>query len=266
MLTKSDDGRSLASDAPIAVAIPCLNEAAAIGNLVRTWRQVLPEAEIFVFDNNSSDATAEEAGKAGARVESVLKPGKGEVVQVIFQSLKDRPAVILTDGDGTYPPELAVELLAPVLAGSAEMSVGRRCPVEVEGSPGMAPIRWLGNHILRFTFRTLIGRGPGDFLSGYRVFSRRMLHEVQPCSGGFEIETELAGEAVGRGYRVVEIDVPYYPRTAGTESKLRAGRDGLRILKCMLELTMRHRPLRLVVPGFLGVVILGYFLRLWMNG
>ena len=243
------DIRSNRSLARVVVAIPCLNEAAAIQELVRHWRRVLPEAEIVVFDNASTDGTAAEARLAGAVVELVPTPGKGHVIQAIFERYRDRAAVLITDGDGTYPPERGLDLLEPVLDGRCEMSVGRRCPVAVEGSPGMAPVRWVGNRLLRFAFRCLIGRGPGDFLSGYRVFSPRMLREIQPRSAGF----------------VLEIDVPYYPRVAGTQSKLRAGRDGLRIICCMFDLAARQRLYRVLLLVMLGLIAIVGLVRLFFR-
>lgn len=231
---------------PIAVAIPCFNEAAAIGDLIARWRAVLPEADIVVFDNNSTDATAVLARAAGARVVPVSRQGKGFAVQAIFGQFRDRPALVLTDGDGTYPPEEVGRLLAPVVEGEADMVVGARRPVVVEGVRAMAPVRGLGNVLIRGAFRMLIGRGPGDLLSGYRVFGPRFLAEVHPRSGGFEIETELTGEAVARLMRVIEVEVPYYPRAAGSQSKLRAGRDGARILWAIVRLAARVRPERLV--------------------
>jgi glycosyltransferase involved in cell wall biosynthesis len=230
---------------PVAVAIPCYNEAAAIGDLVARWRAALPDAEIVVFDNNSRDATALLASAAGARVVAVPRQGKGHAVQAIFRELGDRPAVVLTDGDATYPPEEVGRLLEPVLAGDADMVVGARRPVAIDGVHAMAPVRGLGNFLIRAAFRVLIGRGPGDLLSGYRVFGPRFLAEVRPRSTGFEIETELTGEAVSSGMRVVEIEVPYHPRVAGSTSKLRAGRDGLRILLMIFKLAARLQPMRL---------------------
>ncbi len=242
----------------VAVAIPCWNEAAAIGDLVERWRQALPDAEIVVFDNNSTDATAALATAAGARVVAVPQQGKGHAVRAIFVELGDRDAVILTDGDGTYPPEDARRLLAPILKGDADMVVAGRRPVA--GAGAMNPVRGLGNAMIQSAFRILIGRGPGDLLSGYRVFGPRFLREVKPRSSGFEIETELSGAAVAGGYRVVELAVPYYPRAEGTVSKLRAGRDGLRILWMIVRLAARLRPWRLLL--FVSSVLLGAVIAL----
>lgn len=239
---------------PIAVAIPCYNEAAAIAAVVAAWRAALPEAEVFVFDNNSSDGTGALAETAGARVVPVPEQGKGHVLQAIFARLRDRPAVVLTDGDGTYPPEAVGRLLGPVLSGQADMSVGARQPLA--GAGALSPVRALGNHLIRGAFTILIGHGPGDLLSGYRVFGPRFLREVQPRSTGFEIETELTGLALARGDRVVEVPVDYHPRAAGTTSKLRAGRDGLRILVTILGLAARTRPVRSLALLALPIALL----------
>ena len=229
---------------PIAVAIPCHNEAPALAELLARWRLALPEAEVVVFDNASTDGTASIAESAGVRVVPVPRLGKGHAVRAIFEVLGDRPAVVLTDGDGTYPPEEIGGLLGPILDGSAAMTVGARRPV---GGGAMSPIRGLGNRLIRLAFWTLIGRPPGDLLSGYRVFGPTYLHAIRPRSAGFEIETELTGAAVGLGFRVVEVPVSYHPRAAGTASKLRAGRDGLRIVAMIASLSARLRPHRLIL-------------------
>ena len=251
--TDHDDGSDKTSK-PIAVAIPCYNEAPAIVGLIARWRAALPSAEIIVFDNNSTDGTGTLAEAAGVRVVPVPRQGKGHAVRAIFEALGDRPAVVLTDGDGTYPPEEVEGLLAPVLRGEAAMSVGARRPV---GGGAMSPVRGLGNRLIRAAFRLLIGRGPGDLLSGYRVFGPRFLQAVRPRSSGFEIETELTGAAVAMGLPVAEVPVSYHPRVAGTASKLRAGRDGLRILATILALSARLRPLRLLALVLIIVAAIG---------
>jgi glycosyltransferase involved in cell wall biosynthesis len=227
---------------PVAVALPCFNEAPAIGAVVAAFRAALPDAEVVVFDNNSTDGTAEVARGLGVRVVPVPEQGKGHVVQAIFRILGDRPAVLLADGDGTYPADAAPRLLDPVLNGRADMAVGTRRPVAEAGA--MTPVRGLGNALIRAAFRVLIGAGPGDLLSGYRAFSPHFLREVHPRSAGFEIETELACAAVALRMRVVAVPHPYYPRVAGTESKLRAFRDGRRILRMIVGQGLRLRPWR----------------------
>ncbi len=235
----------------VAVAIPCFNEAAAVASVVAEWRSALPGAEIVLFDNNSSDDTAAIARGLGVRVVSVPKQGKGYAVRAIFHELKDRDAVVMVDGDGTYPADHVRPLLDAVLLGAAEMSVGARRPVDEPGS--MTIVRGFGNRLIRFAFRVLIGPGAGDMLSGYRVFGPRILREVTLRSRGFEIETELTAEAVLRGLRVFEASVPYRPRIAGTTSKLRAFRDGRRILARIVKESIRRRPWR---PILLAVALL----------
>jgi glycosyltransferase involved in cell wall biosynthesis len=226
----------------IAVAIPCYNEAAAIATVISQWRAALPDAEIVIFDNNSTDGTGAIARGLGVRVVDVPDQGKGFAVRAMFATLQDREAVIMVDGDGTYPPEEIGRLLAPILDGTADMTIGARIPVAAAGS--MTPLRGLGNLLIRGAFRVLIGRGPGDLLSGYRVFSRRFRESVRLRSEGFEIETELASEAVARRMRTVEFPVPYHPRIVGTASKLKAFRDGWRILKTIVRQSLRLRPWR----------------------
>jgi len=240
----------------VSVAIPCFNEAAAIATVVASWRAALPSAEIVVFDNNSRDETGSIARQAGARVVEVPRQGKGHAVQAIFAELSNRDAVIMVDGDGTYPANAVGPMLAAVLNGSVEMAVGARRPVAEVGA--MTPVRGVGNLLIRGAFRVLIGRGTGDLLSGYRVFSRRFLRSVSLRSEGFEIETELASEAVAQRLKTREFAVPYHPRIAGTTSKLNAFRDGRRILAAIIAQSLRLRPWRpiLLVASALAVIFL----------
>jgi glycosyltransferase involved in cell wall biosynthesis len=236
----------------IAVAIPCYNEAAAIGTVITQFRASLPGAELVVFDNNSNDGTAEIARSMGVRVEPVPEQGKGHAVRAAFALFSDCDAVILVDGDGTYPAEAAPLLVAPVLEGTADMVVGARQPEP--GAGAMSPVRGLGNLLIRSAFRLLIGPGTGDLLSGYRAFGPNYVHSVNLQSEGFEIETELAIEAVTRRLKTLEVSVPYRPRIAGTVSKLNAFRDGRRILKTILVEGSRRRPSR----------IISFYIILWM--
>ncbi len=245
------------------MAIPCYNEAPALPALLDRWRAALPEAELVVFDNNSTDGTGAIARAAGVRVVDVPRQGKGYAVQAIFEALGERPAVILTDGDGTYPPEEVGRLLAPVLDGRADMVVGARRPVA--GAGAMAPVRWFGNLLIRGAFAVLIGRGPGDLLSGYRVFAPRFLGTVRPRSAGFEIETELTAAAVAGGLRIVEVPVPYYPRAEGTQSKLHAVRDGRRILVTIALTAARLRPARVAVLAVLLAAGVRLLVRRWLG-
>jgi len=244
-------GRSPAPSPTIAVAIPCYNEAAAVGRVVDDFRASLPGADVVVFDNASDDGTAEVAAAHGARVVFVPDRGKGFAVRAAFAELKGYDVVVMTDGDGTYPASSAPALIAPVVDGVAEMVVGARRPVP--GAQAMSPVRGLGNVLIGGAFRALVGPGTGDLLSGYRAFGRRFVGSVELRSEGFEIETELAVTATARGFPTREIDVPYHPRIAGTESKLRAFRDGRRILATIVREGLRLRPLRALTLAALVV-------------
>ena len=229
----------------IAVAIPCYNEVAAIGTVIAQFQTALPGATIVVFDNNSTDGSAALARDLGVRVESVGMQGKGHVVRAAFSLLQDQDVLVLVDGDGTYPAEAAPLLVAPVLDGHIDMAVGARQPEP--GAGAMSPVRGLGNLLIRWAFRVLIGEGSGDLLSGYRALSSKFLRTVALRSEGFEIETELAIEAVTRKLRTLEVSVVYRPRIAGTVSKLRAFRDGRRILKTILVHGLRRDPARVIL-------------------
>jgi hypothetical protein len=162
----------------------------------------------------------------------------------MFDELADRDAVVMIDGDGTYPASAVGPLLAAVLEGRSDLAVGIRQPVADPSSTAMSPVRGVGNVLIGIAFRLLVGLGTSDLLSGYRVFGRSAMRAMRLRSEGFEIETELAGEAVGRRLRVFEAPVPYRPRIPGSSSKLRAVRDGLRILEMILRLSFRLCPWR----------------------
>jgi glycosyltransferase involved in cell wall biosynthesis len=238
----------------IAVAIPCYNEAAAIATVIAEFREALPTAALFVFDNNSTDGTGEIARGLGAFVIAVPDQGKGHAVRTAFASLSEFDVVLLTDGDGTYPAQAAPLLVGPVIENAADMAVGARRPAP--GESAMSLTRGLGNQLIRAAFKILIGRGNTDLLSGYRAFNRRFRETAQLYSSGFEIEAELTCEATARRLRVVEIDVPYHPRIAGTQSKLRAYRDGWRILATILARSLRLRPHRPLAAWLLSCAAL----------
>jgi glycosyltransferase involved in cell wall biosynthesis len=240
--------------ARIAVAIPCFNEAAAITSVIEQYQLALPGATLVIFDNNSTDGTGEIARRLGVWVIDVPNQGKGHAVRAAMTTLSDFDVVVLTDGDGTYPAEVAPLLIGPLLIDAADMAVGARRPTS--GSGAMSLTRGFGNLVIRVAFRILIGSGTTDLLSGYRTFNRRFRETVQLHSSGFEIETELASEAVARRLRVVEIAIPYHARITGTQSKLRAFRDGRRILMMILFQSLRLRPYRPLLVWLVSCVLL----------
>lgn len=247
----------------VAVAIPCYNEAAAIAAVLADYQRALPDALLVVLDNNSTDGTGDVARGLGFRVEVVPEQGKGCAVRAAFAALADHDIVVLTDGDGTYPASEARRLIDLVVQGRADMAVGARRPVA--GAGAMTLTRRLGNVLIRSSFRILIGPGNTDLLSGYRAFSRAYRERVELSATGFEIETELASEAVARGLAVVEIPIPYHPRIAGTESKLSAVRDGIRIMRTIIRQSWRLERVRLLlIASALFFAVLSSFTHNWI--
>ena len=222
----------------VAVLVPCLDEAGTVGRVVQAFRAALPQAQVHVFDNGSSDATASAAARAGARVQRVALRGKGHVVRRMLADV-EADWYLLVDGDDTYDAASAPGLLAAAQEGRHDMLVARRIADQGAWPPGHA---W-GNRALSGFLAWLFGRSCGDVLSGYRVLSRRYARSFPAHSHGFEIETELTVHALELGMEIAEIPTPYRGRPAGSRSKLRTSRDGLRILATMLRLFAAERPL-----------------------
>jgi glycosyltransferase involved in cell wall biosynthesis len=222
----------------VAVAIPCFNEALTIGRVVLEFRRALPAAAVYVFDNASSDESAALAAAAGAQVIAEPRRGKGHVVRAMFQRL-DADVLLMVDGDDTYPAEAAPLLIAPILRAEADMVVGARLLPGTRSQ--FAPGRLLGNRAFAALARALLRAPVTDLLSGYRAFSRRFVQEIGVEARGFEIETELTIRALQRRMRVQEVPVTLRERPPGSRSKLRAVRDGTRILRTMLALAARGR-------------------------
>ena len=226
-------------DPRIAVLLPCYNEAVAIGPTIEAFARALPGAAIYVFDNNSSDGSAEVAQAAGAIVRRVRQQGKGHVVRRMFADV-DADIYVMADGDATYEAAAAPALIAAMLADQLDMVVGaRKSEVEAAYRAGHR----LGNSLLTGLLRQLFGRSFTDILSGYRVFSRRFAKSFPVISEGFEIETEMSVHALELRMPVGEIVTAYAARTEGSTSKLSTFRDGWRILRMMITLYRLERPL-----------------------
>lgn len=226
----------------IAVAIPCYNEAVTITQVVEDFRAQLPEAEIYVFDNNSSDESANLARKAGAVVHKVRQQGKGNVLQAIFDTIV-ADAIVLVDGDDTYPAEDVHQLLEPVLAGDVDMVVGNRLPSASDQN--MRRLHHIGNKLIVGAINLMFGTRYLDILSGYRVFSRRFAQNVPLLTPGFETETEMTLQALEEGMVIEEKPISYRSRPADSHSKLNSFRDGYRIMMTAAILLRDHYPLRI---------------------
>jgi glycosyltransferase involved in cell wall biosynthesis len=222
----------------IAVVIPCYNEGATIDRVVRGFRQALPDARIFVFDNNSRDNTATAARRAGAVVLREPRQGKGNVVRRMFADV-DADIYVMADGDGTYDPADAVDLVRALVTERVDMAVGTRRDVTVDaGRAGHAA----GNALFNRLYRGFFGDDFSDIFSGYRAFTRRFVKSFPAVSTGFEIETEMSVHASQLKIPTVEIPLDYGRREEGSPSKLRTVRDGFRILMMFLMLLKETRP------------------------
>jgi glycosyltransferase involved in cell wall biosynthesis len=239
----------------IAVLLPCFNEEAAVATVVADFRTALPGATIYVYDNNSTDRTAEVARQAGAEVRSERRQGKGHVVRRMFADI-DADIYVLADGDATYDAASAPRLIVRLVEDHLDMVVGLRIDqAEAAYRRGHRTGNWMLTHFLSSVF----GQAFTDILSGYRVFSRRFIKSFPVLSDGFEIETELTVHALELALPVAEIETPYYARPEGSFSKLNTWRDGFRILGTILKLYRSEKPLRFftAIGAFLALVAIG---------
>lgn len=237
----------------IAIIIPCHNEAVTIAKVVADFRRELPDAQIHVFDNCSTDDTASIARGAGAEVHFVPVKGKGSVVRQMFVEV-EADVLVMVDGDDTYPSDRVHDLVQPVLANRAAMVVGTR--LSRHASNSFRRFHVFGNHLVLSTINFLFKAKLTDTLSGYRAFSREFALTTPILSRGFEVETEITLHALEYNLPVIEIEVPYGERPAGSTSKLNTFRDGARVIASILRLYKDYRPLAFFgILGMLAVLL-----------
>lgn len=236
----------------IAVLVPCYNEEAAIAGVVNDFRKVLPQASIYVYDNNSTDGTVEAARAAGAVVRSEQLQGKGNVVRRMFADI-EADVYVMVDGDNTYDAGDAPSLIAKLVEESLDLVNSKRVHTESEA---YRPGHQFGNVLLTSLVATIFGKRFEDMLSGYKVFSRRFVKSFPSLSSGFEIETELTVHALELRMPVAEVETRYGTRPEGSESKLSTYTDGFRILKTIAILIKEERPLQFF-SGLFGVFFVG---------
>lgn len=238
----------------IAVMIPCYNEAKTVEKVVADFRRVLPEAVIYVYDNNSTDGTAELAAAAGAVVRHEYAQGKGNVMRRMFREI-DAECYLLVDGDDTYPAEAAPEMAAAVLEKQADMVVGDRLS-STYFTENKRPFHNFGNSLVRFSINRLFGSQIKDMMTGYRAFSYQFIKTYPVLSRGFEIETEMSIHAVQRNMRVENVIIEYRDRPEGSESKLNTYSDGFKVLRTILRLYRNYRPFSFfsVIAAVLAVI------------
>lgn len=237
----------------IAVLIPCYNEAATIDKVVADFRRVLPEAQVYVYDNCSSDETAEKAQRAGAIVRHEPRQGKGNVVRSMFRDIK-ADWYVLVDGDDTYPAE-QVQGLLEFAQGGSDMVVGDRLSNGTYAKENKRGFHEFGNALVLFLINRLYHTKLCDIMSGYRVFSRRFVAMYPALSDGFQIETDMTIFALNRRFRIVEVPIEYRDRPAGSISKLNTYRDGARVILTIFNLYRFLHPLR-----YFSLIALGLFL------
>lgn len=257
----------MSSDERIAVLIPCLNESLTIAKVIEDFRTALPQAAIYVIDNNSTDGTDAIAREHGATVLYETRRGKGFAMRTAFRKV-DGDIYIMVDGDDTYPAEQVGALLQPVLDGKADMTVGSR--LMGGASSEFRPLNRLGNWLYPTVIRLLLRVRLTDILSGYRVMTREIVQSLPMSARDFEIEAELTVKAVERSFRLVEVPVNLRSRPEGSFSKIRIVRDGYSILWTIVLLFRDYRPMAffgglgvlLMLIGFIpGAVVISEFLQ-----
>ena len=254
-------------DKKIAVLIPCYNEAKTIEKVVKDYKSVLPNADIYVYDNNSTDKTDEIATKAGAIVRYEYRQGKGNVIRTMFREI-DADCYLMIDGDDTYPKENAKEMCDLVLSGKADMVIGDRLS-STYFTENKRPFHNLGNKMVRFLINKLFKNKIKDIMTGYRAFSYEFVKSFPVLSKGFEIETEMTIHAVDKNFKLIEVPVTYRDRPEGSVSKLNTYSDGFKVLKTIASLFKEYKPasffniisiICLIIALILGVpVVIEYF-------
>lgn len=235
----------------LAVLIPCYNEEITIGKVIEDFKKELPQAEIYVFDNNSSDRTAEIAKEKGAVVIKEPKQGKGFVVVSMFEKI-EADIYVMVDGDDTYPAEVVHALIEPVVNQEADMTVGTR--LSKYKSKAFKPLNLLGNFLVVSLVNRLFDSDLKDIMSGYRVFNRDFVKNIPLDSKGFEVETQLVIQSLYYSYKIKEVDIELRQRPEGSTSKLNTIRDGIRVILTIANIAKAYRPL--LFFGFFGLLFL----------
>lgn len=249
----------------IAVLVPCYNEGKTIEKVVTDFKRVLPEAVIYVYDNNSTDGTAEIAAKAGAVVRHEYYQGKGNVIRRMFQEV-DAECYLMVDGDDTYPAESAREMADKVLERNVDMVVGDRLSYTYF-EENKRPFHNFGNSIVRWGINTFFKNDIKDIMTGYRAFSYRFVKTFPVLSKGFEIETEMSIHAIDKNMFVENVVIDYRDRPEGSVSKLNTYSDGIKVIGTIVRLFQTYRPLAFfgTVAAILMVLAIGFFIPVWIT-
>lgn len=249
----------------IAVLIPCYNEVSTIAKVVADFRNALPEAEIFVYDNNSTDGTVVAATESGAMIGFEYRQGKGNVVRTMFREI-EADCYLMVDGDDTYPAEHAKDIVNLVLEGKADMVIGDRLSGTYY-TENKRPFHNVGNNLVRNIINRIFRSKVKDIMTGYRGFSRSFVKHFPILSKGFEIETEMTIHALDKNFLIREIPVLYRDRPAGSISKLNTFSDGFKVIKTIVILFRDYKPYLFfsTIAMFLLVISLGMFLPVFLD-
>lgn len=244
----------------IAVLVPCYNEAQTIKNVVEDFKRVLPQAVIYVYNNNSTDDTAKIAAEAGAIVRNEYKQGKGNVIRRMFREI-DAECYIMTDGDDTYPAEFAPQMADMVLNKNCDMVVGDRLS-STYFQENKRPFHNFGNDIVRKSINFLFKSKIKDIMTGFRAFSYQFVKTFPVLSTGFEIETEMTIHAVDKNMAVGNVVIDYRDRQEGSESKLNTFSDGFKVIKTIIRLFKAYKPIWFygLVALILAIISIGFFI------
>ena len=234
----------------IAVLIPCYNESQTLAKVVKDYREALPEAVIYVYDNNSTDHTDEAAREAGAIVRYEYRQGKGNVIRSMFRDI-DAECYLMIDGDDTYPAENARSMVNHILSGRADMVIGDRLS-STYFTENKRPFHNTGNRLVRGLINTIFTSDIKDIMTGYRAFNYEFVKSFPILSKGFEIETEMSIHALDKNFKLLEVPVTYRDRPAGSVSKLNTYKDGFRVLKTIARLFRDYKPFAFF--GWLGLL------------
>lgn len=240
----------------VAVLIPCYNEAVTIAKVVEDYKRALPGSKIYVYDNNSSDGTAEIAKQHGAIVKHEPRQGKGNVCRQMFRDI-EADCYLMVDGDDTYDETKAVEMCLPILNGEADMTVGDRLSNGSYAEENKRAFHGFGNNLVRFMIKWIYGYTFDDVMTGYRAMSRPFVKTFPVLSEGFQIETELSIHAVDRRWRIQDVPIVYRDRPEGSNSKLNTVSDGLKVIKMIGILFKDYKPLRLFSLVALAFLLIG---------
>ncbi len=242
----------------IAVLIPCYNEELTIEKVVKDFKKELPNADIYVYNNNSKDKTAKIAKKAGAIVVNEYKQGKGNVIRSMFRDI-EADIYVMVDGDNTYPANQVHGLIEEVRSGRADMAIGDRLSNGTYTQENKRHFHDFGNNLVKFSINFLFRTKLRDIMTGYRVFNRDYVKNFPILSKGFEIETEMTIHALDRNYSIVEVPIDYRDRPKGSTSKLNTFRDGFKVLFTIFKMFKNYKPMAffLIIAFILFVISLG---------